>query len=130
MPKAHELGPLEMRVLGLLDESEPRAVGDLQRRLEGEGEALAYTTVMTVLVRLHKKGLVTREKDGQRYLYRAARGSPGVSEGMLSRIRRALFSRDRTRPILALIDDDELSREELEALRKVIDERLGERGAK
>lgn len=33
---------------------------------------LAYTTVMTILVRLHEKGLVTRQKDGRQYRYTAA----------------------------------------------------------
>jgi len=32
----------------------------------------AYTTVMTTLDRLHRKGLVTREKDGLAYRYQAA----------------------------------------------------------
>lgn len=32
---------------------------------------LAYTSVMTTLVRLTNKGLVTREKSGKAYVYRA-----------------------------------------------------------
>jgi len=32
--------------------------------------ALAYTTVMTVLERLYRKGLVTREAEGRAYAYR------------------------------------------------------------
>lgn len=32
--------------------------------------ALAYTTVLTVLDRLHDKGFVSREKDGRAFLYR------------------------------------------------------------
>lgn len=34
---------------------------------------LAYTTVMTVLDRLAKKGLATRQLDGRAWLYRPAR---------------------------------------------------------
>lgn len=34
------------------------------------GEDLAYTTVMTILVRLHDKGLIEREKVGRAYAYR------------------------------------------------------------
>lgn len=41
---------------------------DLQR-----DRTLAYTTVMTVLDNLHRKGYVLREKDGRAYRYRAAR---------------------------------------------------------
>lgn len=122
-PESHTLGPLEMEVLGLLDPSEPLAVAAIQARLGAGGRELAYTTVMTVLGRLHKKGLATRVKEGNRYLYTATRRAPGVSEGILTRIRRALFQGDRTRPILALLDDEELTDDELKSLRRVIDER-------
>lgn len=121
-----------MRVLGLLAETagDGRAEGgasvtEIQGRLAKGGQALAYTTVMTVLGRLHKKGLATRHKDGNRFLYLASRGSPDVKDGLLTRMRRALFQSDRTKPILALLDDEELSRAELAALRRAIDERLG-----
>lgn len=33
---------------------------------------LAYTTVVTVLTRLHKKGLVVRQKHGRAHIYKAA----------------------------------------------------------
>lgn len=47
---------------------EALAVGDVQRVLEGQ-RSIAYTTVMTTLVRLHEKGLLDRQRDGRRYLY-------------------------------------------------------------
>ena len=40
---------------------------DLQKE-----RAIAYTTVMTVLDNLHRKGMVTREKAGRAYRYRPA----------------------------------------------------------
>jgi predicted transcriptional regulator len=49
------------------------AVSDVLAVLEKQRE-IAYTTVMTTVVRLHEKGLLIREKDGRRYLY-----SPKVS---------------------------------------------------
>lgn len=36
------------------------------------GADLAYTTVMTVLTRLHDKGMLTRQRDGRAYAYRPA----------------------------------------------------------
>jgi predicted transcriptional regulator len=35
------------------------------------GKRLAYTTIMTVLARLHDKGLVSRQKSGRAFAYRA-----------------------------------------------------------
>ncbi|WP_353081182.1 BlaI/MecI/CopY family transcriptional regulator [Tessaracoccus lapidicaptus] len=54
-------GELEQRVMELLWASDaPRSVSDVHSLLSHERE-LAYTTVMTVLDRLAKKGLVSRE---------------------------------------------------------------------
>lgn len=44
------------------------AVGDVLAVLEKRRE-IAYTTVMTTMGRLHEKGLLTRRRDGKRYLY-------------------------------------------------------------
>lgn len=123
-----------MQVLGLLAEGSGvpatgrgASVTDIQGLLRKNGQELAYTTVMTVLGRLHKKGLATRHKDGNRFLYLASRRSPDVKDGLLTRMHRALFRGDRTKPILALLDDEALSRDELRALRAAIDERLGDK---
>jgi predicted transcriptional regulator len=82
---------------------------------------------MTVLVRLSEKGVVTRKKQGARYLYAPARKAPRVADGILARVRQSLFRGDRTRPILSLLEDEELSRDELRAVRDLIDEKLKER---
>lgn len=44
------------------------SVSDVLCVLERTRE-IAYTTVMTTVVRLYEKGLLTRERDGKRYLY-------------------------------------------------------------
>lgn len=124
MVEAHALGPLEMQVLGLLDREDALTVAEVKTRLGEAGADLAYTTVMTVLVRLCEKGLARRKKDGPRYRYVASNRSGRVSASILARVKRSLFQTDRTRPILALLDDEELSDDELRALRAVIDVRL------
>ncbi|HET6334067.1 MAG TPA: BlaI/MecI/CopY family transcriptional regulator [Polyangiales bacterium] len=44
------------------------AVSDVLTGLEKQRD-IAYTTVMTVVSRLYTKGLLSRERDGKRYLY-------------------------------------------------------------
>lgn len=46
------------------------AVADVLSVLE-RSRTIAYTTVMTTIVRLHDKGLLDRQRDGKRYLYSA-----------------------------------------------------------
>lgn len=66
------LGDLESAVMTVLwDADEPAKVRDVLDTLD-TGKTLAYTTVMTVLDNLHRKGWVSRELDGKAYLYQPA----------------------------------------------------------
>ena len=61
------LGHLELRVMEILWSHGESNVHDVVARL---GRPLAYTTVMTTLDRLFKKGLLVRSKCERAYLYR------------------------------------------------------------
>jgi predicted transcriptional regulator len=125
-----QLGPLEMQVLGLLHGEEPSSVSQVRARLASRGQELAYTTVMTVLARLHDKGLVAREREGKRLQYRLDADASRVKDSILARIRRSLFDHDKLRPVVALLEDERLSDEDLRALRALIDERLADKGTR
>lgn len=60
------LGPLELSVMDVLWREGRCNVRDVVQRLERD---LAYTTVMTTLDRLYKKGLLDREKCERAFLY-------------------------------------------------------------
>lgn len=67
------LGELEQKVMEVLWHAPgPRSVRDVHDVLTTSRE-LAYTTIMTVLDRLAKKGVVERERDGRQWLYVPAR---------------------------------------------------------
>ncbi|HEY4658718.1 MAG TPA: BlaI/MecI/CopY family transcriptional regulator [Gemmatimonadaceae bacterium] len=67
------LGTLERRVMEQLWRVSSATVAEVRDALNAVGpRALAYTTVMTILVRLHEKGYVTRQAEGRRFRYRAA----------------------------------------------------------
>jgi BlaI family transcriptional regulator, penicillinase repressor len=72
-----ELGPLEERLLEALWERGHATVREL---LEVGYKDLAYTTVMTTLDRLFKKGLLTREAEGRAFRY-----TPRISREELHR---------------------------------------------
>jgi len=67
------LGPLEAEVMQVMWASggrmSVRAV--LDRLNDGRDQALAYTTVMTVMARLAEKDILRRERDGRGYVYEA-----------------------------------------------------------
>ncbi|MGO9519861.1 MAG: BlaI/MecI/CopY family transcriptional regulator [Candidatus Korobacteraceae bacterium] len=60
------LGPLEIEVMEVLWAGDECSVRDVVERLDRK---LAYTTVMTTLDRLFKKGLLDRQKSERAFLY-------------------------------------------------------------
>jgi len=60
------LGHLELTVMGILWTHGESNVRDVAQKLD---RPLAYTTVMTTLDRLFKKGLLTRRKSERAFLY-------------------------------------------------------------
>jgi predicted transcriptional regulator len=68
-PPLHEL---EAEVMEELWESGESSVRDVMRTLNKRRPDRAYTTYMTVMARLHKKGLLTRRRDGKADYYAPA----------------------------------------------------------
>ena len=103
-----ELGPLEREVMELIwrrpEEAAEVSVRDIHLAFEGR---LAYTTLMTTLDRLHKKGLLERRKEGRAFFY-SPRFSPDEFERSVARdMINKLLGRgpDGVEPILACIVD-------------------------
>lgn len=68
-------GELESEVLAALwAAGEPIGAGTVQGQVAGEP---AYTTVLTILTRLHHKGLVVRTRAGRGHLYAPVRDEAG-----------------------------------------------------
>lgn len=126
--KLLEIGPLEMETLGILNSREDLAVAEIQEILKRAGRDLAYTTVMTVLVRLFNKGLVHRRKQGRQFLYSANQKKNSSPTKIFEKIKNSLFGSERLKPILGLLEsEDGLSRAELEELKKAVEAKLKSR---
>jgi predicted transcriptional regulator len=70
-------GELEAAALAVLHAAgSPLRPGEVRDRLGG---GLAYTTVVTILSRLHAKGVLTRLKTGRAYVYAPVADGPGLA---------------------------------------------------
>ena len=99
----HALGPLEERVAEILwRKSRDLSVREVHDAL---GQDLAYTTVMTTLDRLFKKGLLARERDGRAYRYAARTTREAFTASLLRRLLEPLLRRGPVRPMLATLVD-------------------------
>ena len=80
------LGKLEAAVMDILWFSpRPLTVREVLERLPPQ-RSLAYTTVMTVLSNLHRKGVVDREPAGKAYSYHPSRTREEVAAASLREI--------------------------------------------
>jgi len=126
------LGELEKKTL-----IEVRRLGEtnVTRLNDAIGGAYAYTTVMTTLDRLFKKGLLNRRKEGRAFFYSAKYSLEEMERGMAEDIIGRLFetSTGRVEPVLACIVDsvserDMILLDELERLVKEKRLELNEEG--
>ena len=108
-------GELEAEILALLwTAGEPLTAVDVQGRLDGD---LAYTTVVTILSRLHDKQVLTRARSGRAYAYRPVTDEPGL---VARRMRQLLDSEDDRDAVLAQFVSN-LSTDDERALRRLLD---------
>lgn len=89
---AWPLGPLEERVLQIVWRRGPCTVRRVLEDLLPE-HRVAYTTVMTVMVRLAEKGLLRRESSGGSYTYTAAFSEREYAALVTRRLTRDLVAR-------------------------------------
>ena len=127
-PSPPRLGDLERALMEQLwDLAAQRPAGasvrDVLEALPAE-RGLAYTTVMTVLDRLSKKGLVTRERDGRAWRYTPA----STRESLTAETMRASLddANDRRATLLHFLDG--ATPEELDDLRAALSEVEQRRG--
>src|SRR5712691_7140932 len=77
-------GELEAAVLAVLQAAgSALSPGDVRDRLGGD---LAYTTVVTILSRLHDKGVLERRKAGRAFLYVPVADEPGLAARRMARV--------------------------------------------
>ena len=97
-------GPLEIRVLDALwARQTPACVRDLQPQFPG----VAYTTLMTTLDRLFRKGTLSREKSGRAFFYRPKASQQELISELAGSTFATLLPGDAAsvRPILSMFVD-------------------------
>ena len=89
----------------------------------------AYTTVMTTLGTLERKGYLTRFKRGGAYVYRPRVDEDEVTRGMIRQLLGRMFDGSAERLLVKLIRTGGLSAKQLARLRREIDKAKGSGGA-
>ena len=115
--------PRELDVMAVLWAQGDATVADVHERLSAD---LAYTTVLTVLRTLERKGAVRHEEEGKAYRYFPTIEREAAGRRALQRIREKIFGGSEELLFTHFMKETDLPAAELERLRRLIDERLGE----
>lgn len=105
-----------MKILWLRGES---SVSDLVAGLS-DRTPLAYTSVLTTVRILEKKGYVTHRQEGRAFLYSPTVAEQDAGRSEVRQLLHRFFGNSREKLLLSLLGDDEISPEELRRLKEAI----------
>lgn len=117
--KSNTLTEAELRLMKILWQRGESAVSDLVAAIP-EGAVLAYTSVLTTVRILEKKGYVQHRQDGRAFLYSASVAEGEASRSEIRHMLSRFFGNSRERLLLSLLGDAELTPEELKRLKEAI----------
>lgn len=114
----------ELDVMAVLWDRGSATVNEVLRSLDAD---LAYTTVLSVLRGLELKGHARHEAEGRAHRFYPTIERSDAERRRVGRLLDRLYHGSREILITRLVSGDDLSRDELERIRAIIDERLAGR---
>ena len=113
------LGETEMEVLHHVWRLEEASVADVHDRIV-KSRNVAYTTVMTVMKKLARKGFLNCDSSESRYMYTPARPPAQVRQELVQDLLDKVFHGSAAALVQTLVRGDTLSAEENAEIRKVL----------
>jgi predicted transcriptional regulator len=114
----------ELDVMSVLWDVASATVAEVRERLT---DRLAYTTVLTVLRTLEKKGYVGHMGEGRAHRYHPLVKRAAAGRTALRRLVKKVFAGSPELLMTQLVSDTNLTEEELRRLRRVVEGRLREK---
>jgi predicted transcriptional regulator len=108
------LGDRELQVMGVLWDVGTGTVAEVREKLPAD---LAYTTVLTILRNLEAKGLVSHAVEGKAHRYRPRVARRVARRTALAQLIDKLFHGSSEQLLAQLVEDREVSVEDLRRLR-------------
>jgi BlaI family transcriptional regulator, penicillinase repressor len=120
-PSSATLTPQELELMKIVWQKGQATVRDVYETLL-EHRKIAYTTVMTMMRVLEKKGYVKTHRVNRAYVYRPTRPERQVVRSMVREFVDRVFNGSAHPLLVHLVEDSRLSSEELEELERLIRE--------
>ncbi len=120
-PSSATLTPQELELMKIVWQKGQATVRDVYETLL-EHRKIAYTTVMTMMRVLEKKGYVKTQRVNRAFVYRPARPERQVVRSMVREFVDRVFNGSAQPLLVHLVEDRRLSPKELEELERLIRE--------
>ena len=121
------LGDNELDLLKMLWEHGPGTVREVKEFSRRKGRRWAYTTVLTMLQRLEAKGFVTSDKSGVAHVFRPAVTRDKLLRRRLKDLANELCEGTATPLVLALVEEQRFTPEEISRFRELLDQLEGKK---
>jgi predicted transcriptional regulator len=114
-----ELHPRERQIMDVIFRRGKATAAEVLRDLDNPP---SYSAVRAMLGKLERKGHLTHERDGLRFVYQATAEREQIGETALSRLLRTFFEGSPTRAVAAILDaaSGDLTNDELDELSDMI----------
>jgi BlaI family penicillinase repressor len=121
----HGLGSLQSEVMDLVWSGGEATVAQLFETIGGR-RRITYTTILSAVQKLERKGWLKHRTAGRAYVYYPVRDRLEVGGRTLRDLLRTAFEGDPRLLLASLLDETKLSDAELKELRKLIEDRRKE----
>jgi len=121
-PKHEQPTPGELEILKILWDSGPATVREVMETLNTQTRSRAYTSVMSLLTVMTEKRLLKRRAVGRAFVYEAKAPREKTLGGMVNDLLGRAFEGSATALVTQLLDHSNPTEEELEKIRRLIDD--------
>lgn len=110
----------ELRIMDVLWQKGPGTVQNVLEWLPSK-PALAYNTVLTTIRILERKGYVAHAKDGRAHIYEPRIARDEATRSEIKHLVSRLFRNSHDALVLNILEDEEITGEEVARLRKMLE---------
>ena len=119
-------GELQRAIIEIVWELGEATVREVWERLRRKKE-MVYTTILTSMQRLERDGWLTHRAEGNKNIYAATKTRAQAGAGSVRKFLHKMFNGNAALLFQQLVEEDELSNQELRELKRLIDQKEKER---
>jgi BlaI family penicillinase repressor len=119
-------GKLQRAIIEIVWEHGEASAREVWEQLRQKKE-MVYTTILTSMQRLERDGWLTHRVEGNKNIYRATKTRAQADAGSVRKFIRRMFNGNAALLFQQLVEEDEISDNELRELKRLIDKKEKER---